>query len=125
MGSASRPEKDMQEIFRDSSSQKMDKHHELIRKFLENGYEIESQDDFEQMGADNEMISTAVHTILKPKENFALPLIKFEATERFGDYFDDNEEFFPFDEARFELKTFKKGSDVKSFRDPWKPFDLQ
>lgn len=124
MGSAGRPEREMQEVFRDSSSQKMQKHEQLIASFVERGYEVESQEEFEDKGAGNELISSRVVTVLKPVADFSLPLIKFEASEKFGDYFDDNEEFFPYDEPRFELKAMRKGADVKSFRDPWQPFDL-
>lgn len=124
MGSAGRPEKGMQEIFRDTSSQKMMKHHDLIQSFLDRGYEIESQEEFEDKGADNEVIANRVVTILKPVSDFSLPMIKFEAAERHGDYFDDNEEFYAYEESRFELKAYQKGSDVKAFRDPWRPFEM-
>ncbi len=124
MGSAGRPAKGMQEIFRETSSQKMTKHHDMIQDFLERGYEIESQEEFEDKGADSEVIADRVVTVLKPISDYSLPMLKFEAAERYGDYFDDNEEFFAYEEgSRFEMKAYQKGSDVKAFRDPWRPID--
>lgn len=114
----------MQEVFRDSSSLQMQKHLDLIQSFLDRGYEIESQEEFGDKGANNEDIATRIITVLKPVDNYDLPMLKFEATERHGDYFDDNDEFFAYEESRFEMKAYKKGADVKSFRDPWQPFDM-
>jgi hypothetical protein len=125
MGSAGRPVKGMQEIFRETSSQKMTKHYTMIQSFLDRGYEIDSEEEFEDKGGDNELIAYRLVTILKPISDFSLPLLKFEAAERHGEYFDDNEEFFPFEESRFEMKAYQKGSGVKAFRDPWRPLDLK
>ena len=117
-------EKDMPEVFKDSSSQKMKQHKAMIKSFLERGYEIVSQEEDEKHGANNELISRNLLTILKPKENFSLPMIKLDAREIFGKYFDDNMVFYPYDEPKFELKAYKKGSDIKSFRGPWISFDV-
>jgi hypothetical protein len=124
MGSAGRPVKAMQEIFRESSSQKMMKHYKMIRSFLDRGYEIESEEEFEDKGAQNEIIANRLVTVLKPISDFSLPMLKFDAAEIHGEYFDDNEEFEPFEESRFKMKAYQKGSGVKAFRDPWRPFDL-
>jgi len=118
-------EQSMPELFRDSSSHQMKNHKAMIQTFLDRGYEIESQEKDEEQGAEGERVARSLTTVLKPTENFSLPLIKLEAREEFGKYFDDNMEFFPHDTPKFELKAFKKGADIKSFRDPWVPFDLQ
>ena len=114
----------MKEIFRDSASRKMQQHKAMIQTFLDRGYEIESQEVEEDKGSEGELITNRITTVLKPTADFSLPMIKLVAEEIFGSYHDDNEVFYAYDEAAFQLKAYKKGADIKSFKDPWQIFDL-
>lgn len=112
----------MHETGNTQSSAKMAAHKALIEKFLDQGYEILSQETKNEEGLKNELINKSLITILTPPRR-DLPMIKFEAKEVFGKYNYHEQSFEAFEFPRFELLTFKKGSDVKTFNDPWERLD--
>ncbi len=105
------------------SSAKKDEHKRLIEKFLDKGYEIESQESEDEEGLNKELISKSFTTILSPS-NSSLPTIKFEANEIFGNYDYEKQIFDAFEFPKFELNAYKKGSDLKTYNDPWDKLDI-
>ncbi len=111
------------EIGATRSSAKKDAHQVLIQKLESGGYTIKSQDENEEMGLDNELISLTLETILNPP-NTSLPFIKLKAKEIFGHY-DENEEVFEqLESPKFELSAYKKGAGLHDRNDTWDKFDL-
>jgi len=115
--------KDFSEIGATKSSAKKDAHQVLIQKLEQGGYTIQSQDESEETGLDNELVSVTLETILKPPTT-SLPFIKLKAKEIFGHYHTGDEVFEPFDNPKFELSAFKKGAGLHDRNDQWDPFDL-
>lgn len=112
----------MHETGNTQSSAKMAAHKALIEKFLDQGYEIQIQETKNEEGLKNELICKSLTTILTPPRK-DLPQIKFEAKEIFGKYDYQEQIFESFEFPKFELLTFKKGADVKTFNDPWERLD--
>ncbi|MDP3975540.1 MAG: hypothetical protein Q8P95_01350 [bacterium] len=115
---------DLHEVFKDSSSQQMLRHQQTIQAFLDRGYKIESQEKEEDLTAGGDLVAMHLTTVLKPTENFELPMLKLEASEVFGRYFDQEDDFYPHDEPEFKLKMHKKSSGLRAQNDRWMPFDL-
>ncbi len=113
----------MDEIGDTRSSARKDEHDRLIDKFLDQGYEIESEETEKEEGTDHEKVSNTVITVLAPPRA-ELPFVKFEAKEIFGKYDFMEETYEPYDFPIMKIRTFTKGSDLKSHGDPWDQFDI-
>ena len=115
--------KDFLEIGATQNSARTDEHKKFIQKLEQNGYTIKSQDEDEERGIDNELITRTLETIMTPP-TISLPFIKLEAKEVFG-YYDYEEQLFePLDNPKFEFSAYNKGAKLHNSNDPWDKFDL-
>jgi len=115
--------KDFVEIGATRSSAKKDAHQALIQKLETGGYTIESQDENEETGVENELISLTLETTLKPPTT-SLPFIKLKAKEIFGHYDEEEQVFELLESPKFELSAYKKGAGLHDRNDQWDKFDL-
>jgi len=115
--------KDLFEIGATQSSAKKNEHKVFIQRLEKNGYTIQSQDENEEKGLNNELISSTLETTLKPPM-ISLPFIKLEAKEVFGYYDYEQQLFEPLDNPKFQFSAYKKGAKLHNFNDPWDKFDL-
>lgn len=126
MGAPSRPEREMQEIFYASADDKFADHKKMIRKFIERGYKIESQEEDREEGVGQELIMKSLTTILVPIDRLGqLPMIKFEAKAVYGHYDWDEEHFDAWDSANFKVIAFRKNADLRRKDEAWQVFDLK
>ena len=112
----------MDEVGGTQSSAKMAEHRKTIQRFIDKGYEIESQEPEEEEGLGNELITKTLVTVLKPPMS-QMPYIKFEAKEIFGHYNYEDQVFDEYEFPKFDLKTYKRGAGLNNFNDPWDIFD--
>ncbi len=120
---AGREKKESKELFSTSSSVKAGNHQTFVKSLLERGYKVESEEKSEETGVGGELISETVTTVLRPS-NHEMPMLKFEATEKFGNYSYEEEAFKQWDEPSFEVKSFQKSAHVMRDNDPWQMIDL-
>lgn len=113
----------LQEVFSETNADKWKKHIAFIDNLEERGYNVLSEDKEEETGFDNEMISVTLTTVLEPP-NTDLPELKFVAQETFGHYDYDKKAFDEWDEPRFSLKSYKKGSKIENFNDRWEALEM-
>lgn len=115
--------KDLFEIGATQSSSAFDAHNEFIHKMTRKGYTIQSQKETEEKGLDMELIARQVETILSPPIS-ALPFLKLQAKEIFGNYSFREESFSPYPHPKFELTAYKRGGELHEKDDPWDLMDL-
>ena len=115
--------KDLFEIGATQLSVKKDNHKVFIQKLERGGYTIKSQEENEEKGLDNELVSRTLETTLNPPMS-SLPYIRLEAKEVFGYYNYEEELFEPLTNPKFELTAYKKGAELHNFNDSWDKFDL-
>ncbi len=125
MGAPKRVMKGMEEVFHDSSDDKAKKHKAMIKKFIDRGYKIQSEDIQEEEGVGGELIERMHITILEPADHTAgLPLVKFEAKETFGRYDWNDEAFDEWDEPHFKVDVFQRSSDIRQHNAAWESINL-
>jgi len=115
--------KDLFEIEATQSSAKTDAHKVFIQKLERSGYTIKSQDENEEEGLNNELISRTLETVMSPP-TISFPFIKLEAKEIFGHYDYEEQVFQPLDIPKFELSAYRKGAKLHDVNAPWDKFDL-
>lgn len=115
--------KDFLEIGATKTSARTDDHKIFIQKLEKNGYTIQSQDEQEEIGIENELISRTLETIMNPP-SISLPFIKLEAKEIFGNYDYEEQVFEALHTPKFAFNAYKKGAKLNNANDPWDKFDL-
>ena len=115
--------KDFLEIGATQNSARTDDHKIFIQKLERNGYTIKSQDEYEETGIDNELITRTLETVMTPP-TISLPFVKLEAKEIFGHYDYEEQLFEPLSIPKFEFNAYKKGAKLNNSNDPWDKFDL-
>jgi len=118
-----REKKPAQELFSTPSSVKAGNHQTFVKSLLDKGYTLESQETEEDTGIHGEVISETLITIIKPP-TLELPMLKFEAKETFGKYNYEEETFEEWEEAKFNVNSYKKSANFKHRNDPWQMLDL-
>ena len=111
------------EIGATQNSARTDDHKVFIQKLERNGYTIKSQDENEEIGINDELITRTLETIMTPP-TISLPFIKLEAKEIFGHYDYEEQLFEPLDSPKFEFSAYNKGAKLHNSNDPWDKFDL-
>lgn len=115
--------KDYSEIGATKSSARKDDHEIFIQRLERGGYTIKSQDENEETGLDQELVSRSLETIMSPPQA-SLPFIKLEAKEVFGYYNYEEQLFEKLDSPKFEFSAYKKGAELHNAHDNWDKFDL-
>ncbi|MDF2379509.1 MAG: hypothetical protein P1V18_04815 [Candidatus Gracilibacteria bacterium] len=125
MGAPKRKMRAMDEVFRPTSDDKNKQHRAMIKKFLDRGYKVRSEETEEEIGVGNELIEVICVTILEPADHTSkLPLVKFEAKETFGRYDWEDEVFDEWDESNFKVDVFQKSSDIREHNAAWESINL-
>ncbi len=115
--------KDFLEVGTTQNSARTDNHKIFIQKLERNGYTIKHQDEHEETGLENELITRTLETVMSPP-TISLPFIKLEAKEIFGHYNYEEQLFDPLNTPKFEFKAYKKGAKLNNSNDSWDMFDL-
>jgi len=115
---------DFFEIGATQSSARTDDHKVFIEKLERAGYTIKSQDENEETGVNNELVSRTLETVMNPP-TISLPFIKLEAKEIFGYYNYEEQLFEALDSPKFEFSAYKKGATLNDVNDSWDKFDLE
>ncbi|MBT3349331.1 hypothetical protein HN954_01635 [bacterium] len=115
--------KDYLEIEATQNSARKDSHKVFIQKLERNGYTIKSQDENEETGINNELVTRTLETVMTPPTT-SLPFIKLEATEVFGYYDYEEQVFEPLTSPKFEFSAYNKGAKLHNSNDSWDKFDL-
>lgn len=86
-------------------------HDNLIDKFLSHWYDIESQEENEEIWLNGSIISNILTTILIPWTEW-MPEIKLENKEIFWKYINRTDTFEPYEEPMLKLKAYKKNTNL-------------
>lgn len=112
-----------EEIGETKSSAQYDAYKELLKKLIQNGYTVVDEHIHEDRGLDQELLATTTETFLDPPLS-SLPMIRCEAKEIQGTYDFEKNIFTPLPVPKFELHTYKKGSEIHERNEPWDKIDL-
>lgn len=114
---------ELHETYDTNKATKSHTHSNLIDRFLRNWYEIESQDEDEEVWLNGAIISRTLITYLMPPSKW-LPEIKLENKEIFWRYISKTDVFEPYDEPALKFKAFKKLTTLWSQFGQYEEIDL-